>query len=111
MVHWPNGWLAFGSADEYQSGCGFKDNDSCRNARPRIFLPEYPAIFTIPLGLLAGGAMVDKIFEPVMASAYSEGVLERCLAPERFRAAIVMFVLGITGTAICLIFGRILRKI
>ena len=55
--------------------------------------------------------MVDKIFEPVMASAYSEGVLGAVFGTGKGSgAAIVMFVLGITGTAICLIFGRILRK-
>ncbi|MBS5523259.1 MAG: MFS transporter [Clostridiales bacterium] len=75
---------------------------SCRNTLQ---------FFTIPLGLLAGGAMVDKIFEPVMASAYSEGVLGAVFGTGKGSgAAIVMFVLGITGTAICLIFGRILRK-
>ena len=31
--------------------------------------------FTIPIGLLLGGWMVDQVCEPIMASASAEGLL------------------------------------
>ncbi len=67
--------------------------------------------FTIPIGTFVGGFMVDKVCEPLMAQTNSAGLLARIFGVRKgFGAALVMFILGIAGITVCLIFGRILRK-
>ena len=65
--------------------------------------------FTIPIGLFLGGFLVDNICEPYMKNSgyalsffFGEG--------KGSGAAMVLFILGIAGTAMCLVFGRILKK-
>ena len=67
--------------------------------------------FTIPIGLLWGGFMVDKICEPFMA-AYGSGRILTALfgTGKGSGAALMMFVLGAAGTAMCLISGRKLKQ-
>lgn len=75
---------------------------SCRNTLQ---------FFTIPIGTFMGGFMVDKICEPVMASDYARGLLTMLFGSGKGSgAAMMMFILGVTGTIICLGFGRVLRK-
>lgn len=75
---------------------------SCRNTLQ---------FFTIPVGLFLGGLMVDQICEPIMASAYAEGMLIRLFGSGKGSgAAMMMFLLGVLGVVICLGFGRILRR-
>lgn len=75
---------------------------SCRNTLQ---------FFTIPIGMFVGGLMVDRVCEPVMASDLAEGMLGILFGSGKGSgAAMMMFVLGILGTAICLIFGHILKK-
>ncbi len=75
---------------------------SCRNTMQ---------FFTIPVGTFAGGFMVDKICEPLMAQADSDGLLAEIFGVGKGSgAALVMFILGIMGITVCLIFGKILRK-
>lgn len=75
---------------------------SCRNTLQ---------FFTIPIGLFVGGAMVDKLCEPFMASEHARGFLSAIFGSGKGSgASMMMFLLGIAGTAICLIFGWILRK-
>ena len=65
--------------------------------------------FTIPLGLGFGGFMVDHVCEPLMKNA---------ALPMQFLfgsgkgsgAALLLFILGIAGTVMCLIFGHKLSK-
>lgn len=68
---------------------------SCRNTLQ---------FFTIPIGLLIGGAMVDKVCMPVILRG---GILSGIFPTG---AALMMFILGIAGTVYCLVFGRILSK-
>lgn len=65
--------------------------------------------FTIPIGLFLGGFLVDNICEPYMKNSgyalsffFGEG--------KGSGAAMVLFILGIAGTVMCLVFGRILKK-
>lgn len=65
--------------------------------------------FTIPIGFFLGGALVDEVCEPVMAknipwltSLFGSG--------KGSGAAMMMFLLGITGTLICLYFGKRLKQ-
>ena len=75
---------------------------SCRNTLQ---------FFTIPIGLFVGGTMIDQVCEPLMAMAPSDSILIRLFgAGKGSGAALMMFLLGIAGVVICLIFGRILRK-
>ncbi len=64
--------------------------------------------FTIPLGLIAGGFMVDEICAPLMNSA---SVLTPFFGSSKSSgAALMLFILGVAGTVMCLAFGRRLRK-
>ena len=75
---------------------------SCRNTMQ---------FFTIPIGTFVGGFLVDKVCEPWMARTDPEGVLA-CMfgVGDGSGAAMVMFVLGCMGIAVCLAFGRILSR-
>lgn len=75
---------------------------SCRNSLQ---------FFTIPLGFFFGGWMVDTICEPVMAGVPADGLAALLFgAGKGSGAAVMMLILGILGTGICLVFGRILKK-
>ena len=75
---------------------------SCRNTLQ---------FFTIPIGLLFGGFMVDDICEPVIAAAPAQGMLVRLFgAGKGSGAAMMMFILGVLGVVICLGSGRVLRR-
>ena len=75
---------------------------SCRNTMQ---------FFTIPIGTFAGGFLVDKVCEPLMARADPEGLPAVMFGVGKGSgAALVMFLLGILSVAVCLFFGRILRK-
>lgn len=75
---------------------------SCRNTLQ---------FFTIPIGFFLGGFLVDKICEPIMAGVLDDGLLATFFGIGKGSgAAMVMFILGVVGTAICLIFGRILER-
>lgn len=75
---------------------------SCRNTLQ---------FFTIPLGFLAGGFFVDSVFEPFMAKLPSGSFLVSLFGEEKGAgAAMLFFVIGIAGVAVCLIFAAVLRK-
>ena len=67
--------------------------------------------FTIPIGLFLGGFMVDTICEPFM-SVYGGLPMLKILfgMGKGSGAALMMFVLGVSGSFICIITGRKLRK-
>ena len=62
-------------------------------------------------GLLAGGALIDGVCEPWMASQ-PPGSLPVLLfgTGKGAGAALLLFLLGLLGVAVCLVFGRLLRK-
>lgn len=63
--------------------------------------------FTIPIGYLLGGVLVDSVFEPLMARQMADSLL-CCVfgAGKGAGAAVLFFLLGFTGVATCLIFRR-----
>lgn len=67
--------------------------------------------FTIPIGLFLGGFMVDDVCEPFMVR-YGDGLILKTLfgAGKGAGAALMMFILGISGSLICILMGRKLRK-
>lgn len=75
---------------------------SCRNTLQ---------FFTIPVGFFFGGYLVDELCEPAMAGAPAGGILRLWFGSGKGSgAAMMMFILGVMGVAICLYFGRVLRK-
>ena len=75
---------------------------SCRNSLQ---------FFTIPLGLLSGGAMIDGVCEPWMAAQPSGSLAASLFGTGKGSgAALLLFLLGILGVTVCLVFGRLLSK-
>lgn len=74
---------------------------SCRNTLQ---------FFTIPIGMFAGGFMVDQVCEPIMASTDGKMLIRLFGSGKGSGAAMMMFILGVLGVVICLGFGRILRR-
>ena len=61
--------------------------------------------FTIPLGYLVGGALVDRVFEPFMAQQAAGGLLVKLFGTGMGSgAALLYFCIALAGTAICLYF-------
>ena len=63
--------------------------------------------FTIPLGYLAGGILVDKVFEPFMASQPPGGLLAAVFgAGKGAGAAVLFFIIAMGGMLTCIIFKK-----
>lgn len=63
--------------------------------------------FTIPLGQLMGGWLVDSVFEPLMARQGADSLLVRCFGLGKGSGAACFFaVLAVLGVAVCLYFPR-----
>lgn len=63
--------------------------------------------FTIPLGYLAGGFLVDYVFEPLIASQPSGSLLTALFGVEKGSGAAFLFlIIGFVGVLTCLIFRR-----
>lgn len=75
---------------------------SCRNTMQ---------FFTIPVGYLLGGLLVDSVFEPFMAVQPPDSTLAQLFgAGKGSGAALLFFAIALSGVLICLIFSLILRK-
>ena len=67
--------------------------------------------FTIPIGLFMGGLMVDNVCEPFMATYGNSPVLATLFGMGKGSgAALMMFILGMTGSLICIFTGKKLGK-
>lgn len=67
--------------------------------------------FTIPIGLFWGGWMVDAVCEPLMAAHQESAALSTLVGQGKGAgAAMVLFILGLTGCLFCLLAGRKLKK-
>ena len=63
--------------------------------------------FTIPIGYLLGGVLVDKVFEPFMAARALESLPVAVFGTGKGSgAALLFFVLAFVGIATCLVFRR-----
>lgn len=63
--------------------------------------------FTIPLGYLCGGFLVDRVFEPFMAAQPAASFLSLLFGTGKGSgAALLFFVIGALGSATCLPFRR-----
>lgn len=62
--------------------------------------------FTIPIGYMLGGFLVDSVFEPYMAG-HAQGMLAVIFGTGKGSgAALLFFVIAVLGVASCLIFRR-----
>lgn len=67
--------------------------------------------FTIPIGLFLGGFMVDNVCEPLMAAYDDLSVLKMFFGTGKGSgAALMMFILGVSGSMVCIITGKKLKK-
>ena len=67
--------------------------------------------FTIPIGLFIGGFMVDNVCEPFMRVYGNLSVLKTFFGSGKGSgAALMMLILGVSGSLICLITGKKLKK-
>ena len=67
--------------------------------------------FTIPIGLFLGGFMVDHVCEPFMGMYGGLPVLKALFGTGKGSgAAIMMLILGVSGSLTCLIAGKALKK-
>ncbi len=67
--------------------------------------------FTIPIGLFLGGFMVDNVCEPVMRIYGNFPILKTLFgAGKSSGAALMMFLLGVSGSLLCFITGKRLKK-
>ena len=63
--------------------------------------------FTIPIGYLLGGLLVDQVFEPIMASRAEGSILIRMFGSGKGSgAAFLFFVIAFAGIVVCLYFRR-----
>ncbi len=63
--------------------------------------------FTIPLGNLLGGAMIDRVLEPLMASMPETALFARLLGTQKGAGAALMFLFAAAaGVLTCLVFRR-----
>ena len=66
--------------------------------------------FTIPVGYLAGGALIDKVFEPYMADRADSLLISLFGSGKGSGAAFLFAILGIAGVAVCTVFTIKLKK-
>ena len=63
--------------------------------------------FTIPVGYFLGGLLVDRLFEPIMASQDAHSLLVGCFGVGKGSGAAFFFaVLWLMGMGVCLLFRR-----
>lgn len=63
--------------------------------------------FSIPLGYLAGGFLVDKVFEPFMADR-SATIFNKLFGIGKGSGAAFLFaIIGVVGVAVCVIFSKL----
>lgn len=67
--------------------------------------------FTIPIGLVLGGFMVDYVCEPLMAYVQPGQWMNLLFGSGKGSgAAMMMFLLGVAGTILCLVSGKRLKQ-
>lgn len=67
--------------------------------------------FTIPIGLFTGGFMVDNVCEPFMSAHGDLSILETLFGTGKGSgAALMMLILGVSGSLICIIAGKKLKR-
>ena len=88
------------------------------NAVMRLYIPlrmqgrVYAArntfqFFTIPVGYLLGGFLIDNVFEPFAATRLSDMFFSAAFGSGKGSGAAFLFaILGITGVVSCIIFGK-----
>ncbi len=63
--------------------------------------------FTIPLGYLAGGILIDHFFEPLMEGNHNSILRELFGTGKGSGASFLFAVIGVMGVSVCLLFSRL----
>ncbi len=63
--------------------------------------------FTIPIGYFLGGFLIDKVFEPFMKNTKNRLLCTLFGSQKGAGAALLLFVIGVVGVLICLVFRNI----
>lgn len=63
--------------------------------------------FSIPVGYFLGGILIDKVFEPFMASTDNTLLLNLFGTSKGAGAALLFFVIGIAGVLVCVFFSNV----
>ncbi|WP_295084965.1 MFS transporter [Ruminococcus sp.] len=67
--------------------------------------------FTIPIGYLTGGALIDRFFEPLLLRQSGRSLLVSLFGSEKGSgAAMFLAFLGFAGVAVCIIFSLLLSR-
>lgn len=66
--------------------------------------------FTIPVGYLTGGLLIDKVFEPYMAGTASNTLITLFGSGKGSGAAFLFAILGAAGVLVCIVFTILLNK-
>lgn len=67
--------------------------------------------FTIPLGYLLGGILVDRVCEPLMAARTGGDLLVKLFGEGKGSGAALLFsLIGVAGVLVCLVFSLVLRR-
>ena len=67
--------------------------------------------FTIPIGGLTSGALIDNFFEPLMSRQNNDSLMCAVLGNGKGSgAALLMAVLGVAGVVVCVIYCMLLRQ-
>ncbi len=67
--------------------------------------------FTIPVGFFLGGFLIDTVFEPLVAANQGNGMLVSLFGSAKGSGAgMMIFLLGVAGAGVCLVFGRLLKE-
>jgi len=67
--------------------------------------------FTIPVGFFLGGFLIDAVFEPLVAANQGNRLLSSLFGSAKGSGAgMMIFLLGLAGAGICLVFGRLLKR-
>ena len=100
------GWI-FIPHDECQYGRSAPEPDSIE-MQGRVFsVRNSLQFFTIPIGYFVGGLLVDRVFEPLMASLPQGTFLTALFGSGKGSgAALLFFVIGFAGMFTCLFFRR-----
>ena len=76
-----------------------------------LCMSEYPAVFHDSCRISSWRGMVDQVCEPFMAGTGADSLAAILFGQGKGSgAAMMIFLLGLTGMTVCLVFGKVLKK-
>lgn len=97
--------------DENQPGCHRENDDTGRDARQSLFLQKHAAVLHDTHWTFIGRLDGRCLFEPFMESISKESIPAVMFGVGKGSGAgMMIFMLGLLGMVICLVFGGLLRR-